>query len=105
MEVLLARADYLRRLAAPPTPSPDAPTAAAPAAAAVDSNGLPSSAGQALRAHFAAAVELMGSNFPEYLDRTFRLPGYWAHCEAHVLGDVGAAEGVWEDVLKGPLGR
>jgi hypothetical protein len=85
LEVVLARADFLRRAAAAP---------AAPAAAA-----------GALRALFSSASELMGSYFPDHLDRALRLPAYWAHCEAHALGDAAAARAVWEGVLKGPLGR
>ena len=94
MEVLLARADFLRR---------QLPADAA-AAAAGDAAGGEGAAG-ALRAHFRAAGELVAGYFPDYVDRSLRLPAYWAHCEAHALGDAGGARGVWEGVLKGPLAK
>ncbi|KAI8465892.1 MAG: hypothetical protein J3K34DRAFT_452483 [Monoraphidium minutum] len=95
MEVLLARADFLRRAAAPPA-----------ADAAADARAeAPAAAAGALRAHFASAVGLMAQYFPDYVDRALRLPGYWAHAEAFVLRDAGAAREVWEAALKGPLGR
>jgi hypothetical protein len=93
MEVLLARADFLRH-ALPPPPAPGAPAPSPPPAAA-----------SVLRAFFPEAAELMGSYFPDYADRSLRLPGYWAHVEAVALGDAAAARAVWEGVLKGPLGR
>ena len=60
---------------------------------------------QRLRAGFSAATQLLAAYFPAHADRSLRLPAYWAHCEAHVLGDTAGARRVWEDVVKGPLGR
>eukprot|EP00198_Chlamydomonas_reinhardtii_P004765 XP_001694101.1 predicted protein [Chlamydomonas reinhardtii] len=48
---------------------------------------------------------LLMSHFPDYVDRSLRLPGYWAACEEHVLGDVAAAREVWEGAIKGGMGR
>lgn len=60
----------------------------------------------ALRDTFQAASQLLASYFPGYLDRSLRLPAYWAHCEAFVAEDVAAARKVWEEVtLKTGLGR
>jgi hypothetical protein len=50
-------------------------------------------------------MALMREYFPDYTDYSLRLPGYWAHVEARVLGDAEAGQQVWEDVIKGPLGR
>jgi hypothetical protein len=93
MEVILARADYLRRAL---TSDP----AAAPAAAASDPAAV-----ARLRACFSTASDLMAQYFPDYHDRGLRLAGYWAHVEANVVGDAAAARAVWEAVLKGPMGR
>ena len=50
--------------------------------------------------------QLLSSYFPDYLDRSLRIPSYWAHCESIVAGDLAAARKVWEDVtLKSGLGR
>jgi hypothetical protein len=87
MEVVLARADYLRHCLPAGTGAATAPAAAA------------------LRAFFPAAAELMASYFPDYTDRALRLPGYWAHVEAVVLKDAAAARAVWEGVLKSSLSR
>eukprot|EP00887_Chlorella_sp_A99_P001390 scaffold8.g1390.t1 len=79
LEVALARADCLRRRG----------PAAAPA----------------LRAVLSAAFERLASYYPDAIDRSLRLPAYWAECEARAAGDLGAARGVWEALLKTPAGR
>jgi hypothetical protein len=33
------------------------------------------------------------------------LSGYWAHVEGLVLGVLAAMRAVWEETVKGPLGR
>ena len=60
---------------------------------------------QALRQGFQHAAELMHTYFPDYIDRSLRLHAYWADCELHVGKDLAAAEAVWENVLRSPLGR
>lgn len=47
----------------------------------------------------------MGQYFPDFIDRSLRLIGYWSHVEVYVLGDVAAARQVWEAAVKGALGR
>ena len=90
MEVILARLDGLRYAASmlpPASPEHEA-------------------ASQALRAAFQQATQLLASYFPDYLDRSLRLPSYWAHCEAIVVQDMAAARKVWEEAtLKTGLGR
>ncbi|KAF8058134.1 sart3 [Scenedesmus sp. PABB004] len=86
--VLLARADALRR--ALPAPGPGA---------------AGSEAAARLRAWFGRARDTMAAAAPDAPDRALRLPGYWAHCEGALLGDRGAMRAVWEDTVKGPLGR
>ncbi len=92
MEVLLARADCLRRCAAAASASGNAATAKAAAATA-------------LQQFFGQAEQLMAQYWPQHLDRSLRLPYYHAHCLARVLGDADAAKEVWEGLLKGPLGK
>lgn len=53
-----------------------------------------------LRGVFTQAAELLKEFFPDWVDRSFRLERYWAGVELNVTGDVKAAEGVWEGVLK-----
>jgi hypothetical protein len=85
MSVLLARADCLRhQLTAQPA---DKELAAK------------------VRSWFSRSRDLMGQYFPDLLDRSLRLPAYWAHVEGHLLGDLAAMRAVWEDTVKGPLGR
>jgi hypothetical protein len=84
--VLLARADCLRH---------QLPT---PAAASIEAAGK-------LRAWFARARDTMAQYFADAVDRSLRLPGYWAHVEGFVLGDLAAMRAVWEETVKGPLGR
>jgi hypothetical protein len=87
LQVLLARADCLRHQ----LPSPADPT---------------SEAAARLRAWFARARDTMAQYFADtFVDRTLRLPGYWAHVEGLVLGDLAAMRAVWEETVKGPLGR
>lgn len=95
MEVLLARADYLRRRATGQSGQSEAAQSGAPA----------SEAAACLRVFFRTASDLMAQYFPDYADRSLRLPGYWARVEARVLKDPEAARAVWEGALKGPLGR
>ncbi|KAG2446465.1 hypothetical protein HYH02_008457 [Chlamydomonas schloesseri] len=98
MVVVLARLDALRHTA----------VAAAEAAAAgggAGSKKAAAAAAAALRSGFSSATELLMSHFPDYVDRSLRLPGYWAACEEHVLGDVPAAREVWEGAIKGGMGR
>ena len=42
--------------------------------------------------------------FPDYLDRSLRLPAYWATCEQEIAGDGEAACQVWEATLQTPVG-
>ncbi|GFR47944.1 hypothetical protein Agub_g9748 [Astrephomene gubernaculifera] len=93
LSVVLARLDFLRRRAVEAGATATSTAAASAAACA------------ALREAFQAASELMMSHFPDYLDRSLRLPAYWAHCEEHVAGSVAAAREVWEGAIKGGLGR
>jgi hypothetical protein len=86
LSVLLARADCLRHQ----LPSPADPSSAA--------------SGK-LRAWFARARDTMAQYFADTVDRSLRLPGYWAHVEGLVLGDLAAMRAVWEETVKGPLGR
>lgn len=60
---------------------------------------------QVLIQGFQQAAELMQTYFPEYLDRSLRIHGYWADCELHMAKDSAAAEAVWEGVLKSPAAR
>ncbi|KAL3153941.1 hypothetical protein ABBQ32_013502 [Trebouxia sp. C0010 RCD-2024] len=60
---------------------------------------------QALRQGFQQGAELMQTYFPEYMDRSLRLHAYWADCELHIGKDATAAEAVWENVLRSPMGR
>lgn len=60
---------------------------------------------QALRQGFQQAAELMQTYFPDYMDRSLRLHAYWADCELHIGKEAAAAEAVWENVLKSPMGR
>eukprot|EP00775_Hariotina_reticulata_P001716 gene1716-2059_t len=85
MSVLLARADCLRhQLAAQPG---DSQLAAK------------------LRAWLSRSSDLMAQYFPDQLDRSLRLPAYWAQLEGQLLSDLAAMRAVWEDTVKGPLGR
>ncbi|WIA33569.1 hypothetical protein OEZ86_006693 [Tetradesmus obliquus] len=86
LSVLLARADCLRHQL--PTAAPAASEAAAQ-----------------LRAWFARARDTMAQYFADSVDRSLRLPGYWGHVEGAVLGDLAAMRAVWEEAVKGPLGR
>ncbi|KAF6257164.1 hypothetical protein COO60DRAFT_1271527 [Scenedesmus sp. NREL 46B-D3] len=86
LSVLLARADCLRHQL--PTPA-DASSEAA----------------SKLRSWFARARDTMAQYFADAVDRSLRLPGYWAHVEGLVLGDCAAMRAVWEETVKGPLGR
>ncbi|KAG2433859.1 hypothetical protein HXX76_008213 [Chlamydomonas incerta] len=98
LAVVLARLDALRHRA----------VAAAEAAAAgggAATKKAAAAAAAALRAGFSSATELLMSHFPDYVDRSLRLPGYWAACEEYVLGDVAAAREVWEGAIKGGMGR
>lgn len=88
MAVLLARADCLRHQLQP-------------GAAAAGSD----LAASKLRAWFERGVQLMGSSFPDVVDLTLRLPGYWAHVEGVVCQDLEAMRGVWEATTKGALGK
>lgn len=88
LAVLLARADCLRRQL---PPEPAAAAASEPAAK--------------LRAWFARCREVLGAFFPDLVDRSLRLPGYAAHVEGRLLGDLGGMRAVWEEAVKGPLGR
>lgn len=51
------------------------------------------------------AANLVPTRCPTCLLPWPRLPSYWAHCEAHTLGDVPAARKVWEETLKTGLAR
>eukprot|EP00798_Chlamydomonas_sp_ICE-L_P021550 gene21550-28543_t len=88
MEVVLARLDGLRM-------------------AVQVSADDPSSVGhkEALRSGFKECSKLLTSYFPDYLDRTLKIPSYWSNSEAHVMQSVDAARKVWEEVLKTGLGR
>ena len=86
LAVLLARADCLRH---------QLPTPADPSSAA---------AGK-LRAWFTHSRRTMTQYFPDYVDRSLTLPAYCAHVEGVLLGDLVAMRQVWEDTVKGQLGR
>ena len=63
-------------------------------------------ASEELRNAFQVASQLLASYFPGHLDRSLRLPAYWAHCEAFVAEEAAAARKVWEEVTqKTGLGR
>lgn len=94
MAVLLARADCLRHQL-PPTGSSQSN-----GSSGSGSNTLPK-----LRAWFERGVQLMGGTFPEVVDLTLRLPGYWAHVEGFVCQDLDAMRAVWEHATKGHLGK
>lgn len=94
MAVLLARADCLRHQL-PPTGSSQSN----------GSGGSSSDALPKLRAWFERGVQLMGGTFPEVVDLTLRLPGYWAHVEGFVCQDLDAMRAVWEHSTKGHLGK
>ncbi len=92
MEVILARLDGLRYAVSCLKPG--------------ELTTHPARPDQGLRTAFQQATQLLASYFPDYLDRSLRLPSYWAHCEAYVLQDVAAARRVWEEVtLKTGLGK
>ena len=106
MDVLLARADFLRRrIVAPATGGSSEGAGAGGDQQQQQTAEERAAAAAALRALFASASELMAAYFPDFADRALRLPAYWAHCEAFVVGDAPAARAVWEAVLKGPLAR
>ncbi|PNH11751.1 Squamous cell carcinoma antigen recognized by T-cells 3 [Tetrabaena socialis] len=104
LAVILARVDYCRRRVAEQQAAAAA-AAAAPAAGAAPSRKAVAAAASRLRQALSAGSEHMLSYFPDFVDRSLRLPAYWAHCEEVVLGDVAAAREVWEGALKGALGR
>eukprot|EP00879_Flechtneria_rotunda_P028124 GHRR01030203.1.p1 GENE.GHRR01030203.1~~GHRR01030203.1.p1 ORF type:complete len:418 (+),score=131.17 GHRR01030203.1:417-1670(+) len=86
MLVLLARADCLRRqLSTPPDIASEAVTK--------------------LRAWFRRSHDTITQYFPDLVESSLRLPSYWAHVEGVVLDDKAAMRAVWEETVKGPLGR
>jgi hypothetical protein len=91
MAVILARADCLRHQLQQQQ--------------AVNLGSSSAEAAAKLRAWFQRGSELMASHFPQVVDRSLRLPSYWAHVEGVVLGDVAAMRGVWEEATKGQLGK
>lgn len=86
LSVMLARADGLRHQLPSPA-NPSSPPAVK------------------LRAWFAHCTTTLAQLFPEYLDRSLRLPAYWAAVEGVVLGDLAAMRTVWEETVKGKEGR
>jgi len=92
MAVLLARADCLRHHL---QPSHASSSSVSPDPAALSK----------LRAWFERGSQLMSTSFPEVVDLSLRLPGYWAHVEGVVCEDLQAMRGVWEGAVKGPLGK
>jgi hypothetical protein len=86
--VLLARADCLRRQL------PDDATAAAASPIAA-----------ALRAWFGRSAAVMTQYFPDVQDVSLRLLGYAAHVYGLRLADLEGMRSVWEESVKGPLGR
>lgn len=58
-----------------------------------------------LRAWFQRGTQIMASTFPDLVDFTLRLPGYWAHVEGVVCQDLDAMRAVWESTTKGALGK
>lgn len=90
MAVLLARADCLRHQLQASTGT---------------SSGTGAEALGKLRAWFERGTQLMAASFPDVVDLTLRLPGYWAHVEGVVCQDLDAMRAVWENTTKGPLGK
>eukprot|EP00878_Enallax_costatus_P019725 GHUV01020818.1.p1 GENE.GHUV01020818.1~~GHUV01020818.1.p1 ORF type:complete len:482 (+),score=163.78 GHUV01020818.1:194-1639(+) len=86
LAVLLARADCLRHQL--PTPA-----------------GPSSPAAGKLQAWFTHSRSTMTQYFPAYLDRSLSLQAYCAHVEGVLLGDLASMREVWEDTVKGQLGR
>ncbi|GMH32232.1 hypothetical protein BSKO_00066 [Bryopsis sp. KO-2023] len=56
---------------------------------------------EVVRQEFARAMEVMGSYFPEYMDKSHRIPAYWADCEISFGGEDGLerARKIWEDLI------
>jgi hypothetical protein len=96
MAVLLARADCLRHQLLPPAASTEPPGSSG----AVDAAAL-----SKLRAWFERSTQLMAGSFPEFVDLSLRLPGYWAHVEGVVCQDLEGMRRVWEATTKGHLGK
>eukprot|EP00878_Enallax_costatus_P036243 GHUV01040642.1.p1 GENE.GHUV01040642.1~~GHUV01040642.1.p1 ORF type:complete len:142 (-),score=28.37 GHUV01040642.1:308-733(-) len=86
LAVLLARADCLRHQL--PTPA-----------------GPSSPAAGKLQAWLTHSRSTMTQYFPAYLDRSLSLQAYCAHVEGVLLGDLASMREVWEDTVKGQLGR
>lgn len=86
LAVLLARSDCLRHQLPSPA-NPSSPPA------------------QKLRAWFTHSRNTMAQYFPDYLDRSLRLPAYCAHVEGVLLADLEAMRAVWEATVKSRLGR
>eukprot|EP00850_Spirogloea_muscicola_P000612 SM000002S05692 [mRNA] locus=s2:1682230:1687648:+ [translate_table: standard] len=42
----------------------------------------------------------LDAHFPEYVDRSLSVIGYWAHVELDLAKDLAAARGVWEELIK-----
>lgn len=98
MAVLLARADCLRHQIQPTG------TSSGNMAASTDSGAAAEALGK-LRVWFQRGTQLMARCFPEVVDLTLRLPGYWAHIEGVVCQDLDAMRAVWENTTKGPSGK
>ncbi|GIL49503.1 hypothetical protein Vafri_5836, partial [Volvox africanus] len=109
LAVILARLDYLRRLAVAASASASAAPAANVTASSKKAAAVTTAAAAAafakLREAFTSATDFMMSHFPDHVDRSLNLPAYWAYCEVYVMSDVPAAREVWESSLKGALGR
>jgi hypothetical protein len=96
MAVLLARADCLRHQIQPTGTS---------SGNVAGSSGTAADALGKVRAWFQRGSQLMAGSFPEVVDLTLRLPGYWAHVEGVVCQDLDAMRAVWDNTTKGALGK
>ncbi|GLC34775.1 hypothetical protein PLESTB_001162500 [Pleodorina starrii] len=106
LAVILARLDFLRRLAVAAGAAGGGMGAAAKkASASAAAAASVAAATSRLRDAFSSVTEFMMSHFPDHADRSLALPAYWAHCELHLMADMPAAREVWEGALKGGLGR
>lgn len=99
MAVLLARADCLRHQLQQQQQQHTAATAPAGDTATTTTTLAK------LRAWFERGMQLMAASFPDVVDLTLRLPGYWAHIEGVLCRDLPGMRAVWEAAVKGPLGK
>ncbi|XP_024528014.1 squamous cell carcinoma antigen recognized by T-cells 3 isoform X1 [Selaginella moellendorffii] len=53
-----------------------------------------------LREVFQRAADLLANYFPDFVDRSLRLQGYWARMEVRLAKDISAARSIWERLVK-----